>query len=161
MATGTYDLYFTGRDDPRSCVVIGEDTKPIYLVFETSHVPTTRTTVSSVPPYPFVRALVVSKKTNAPTLIIYPPPLLSLCFSFMKKNTRSTETTKRSSRFSTGSQGTALGAPSSGLDRYPCPISCSPAPHQSEIPISSLSPFLPLLSPFLPFLYPSQSGYHY
>jgi hypothetical protein len=41
----TYDLYFTGKDDPRGCIVIGEDTKPVYLVFETSHIPSTRTTV--------------------------------------------------------------------------------------------------------------------
>jgi len=32
----TYDLFFTGRDDPRSCVIIGEDTKPVYFCFETS-----------------------------------------------------------------------------------------------------------------------------
>uniref|UniRef100_A0A8H7Y594 DUF6593 domain-containing protein n=1 Tax=Psilocybe cubensis TaxID=181762 RepID=A0A8H7Y594_PSICU len=36
MASTTYDLFFTGRDDPRSCVIIGEDTKPIYLSFETA-----------------------------------------------------------------------------------------------------------------------------
>jgi len=35
-ATTTYDLFFTGRDDPRSCVIIGEDTKPVYFCFETS-----------------------------------------------------------------------------------------------------------------------------
>lgn len=35
MADTTYDLFFTGRDDPRKCVIIGEDTKPIYLCFET------------------------------------------------------------------------------------------------------------------------------
>ncbi|TFK72179.1 hypothetical protein BDN72DRAFT_816375 [Pluteus cervinus] len=35
-ATGTtYDLFFTGKDDPRCCVVIGEDTKPVYFAFET------------------------------------------------------------------------------------------------------------------------------
>jgi len=34
MAT-TYDLFFTGRDDPRSCVIIGEDVKPVFLCFET------------------------------------------------------------------------------------------------------------------------------
>ena len=32
----TYDLFFTGRDDPRGCIVIGEDTKPIYFCFETA-----------------------------------------------------------------------------------------------------------------------------
>lgn len=35
MASATYDLFFTGRDDPRCCIVIGEDTKPIYFCFET------------------------------------------------------------------------------------------------------------------------------
>ena len=35
-SNATYDLFFTGRDDPRSCVVIGEDTKPVYFCFETS-----------------------------------------------------------------------------------------------------------------------------
>ncbi|KXN82571.1 hypothetical protein AN958_02422 [Leucoagaricus sp. SymC.cos] len=32
---GTYQLFFTGRDDPRSCILIGEDTRPVYLTFET------------------------------------------------------------------------------------------------------------------------------
>jgi len=32
---GTYQLFFTGRDDPRCCMVIGEDTKPVYLSFDT------------------------------------------------------------------------------------------------------------------------------
>ncbi|KAF5358056.1 hypothetical protein D9756_001910 [Leucocoprinus leucothites] len=32
---GTFQLFFTGRDDPRSCMLIGEDTKPVYLSFET------------------------------------------------------------------------------------------------------------------------------
>ncbi|TFK27393.1 hypothetical protein FA15DRAFT_211809 [Coprinopsis marcescibilis] len=35
MVATTYDLFFTGRDDPRSCIVIGEDVKPIYFSFET------------------------------------------------------------------------------------------------------------------------------
>ncbi|PFH52424.1 hypothetical protein AMATHDRAFT_74215 [Amanita thiersii Skay4041] len=35
MTMTTYDLFFTGRNDPRSCVIIGEDTKPIYFCFET------------------------------------------------------------------------------------------------------------------------------
>ena len=35
MSDPTYDLFFTGRDDPRCCVIIGENTKPIYLCFET------------------------------------------------------------------------------------------------------------------------------
>ncbi|KAJ7582847.1 hypothetical protein C8J56DRAFT_233173 [Mycena floridula] len=35
MSDETFDLFFTGRDDPRRCVIIGEDTKPIYLCFET------------------------------------------------------------------------------------------------------------------------------
>ncbi|KAF9009411.1 hypothetical protein BDQ17DRAFT_1235893 [Cyathus striatus] len=49
MATpATYDLFFTGRDDPRSCVIIGEDTKPIYFCFETierNMIPNIRTMV--------------------------------------------------------------------------------------------------------------------
>jgi len=48
MATTTYDLFFTGRDDPRCCIIIGEDTKPIYLCFETPErgiTPNTRTMV--------------------------------------------------------------------------------------------------------------------
>ena len=32
---GTYQLFFTGRDDPRCCMLIGEDTKPVYLSFDT------------------------------------------------------------------------------------------------------------------------------
>lgn len=36
MAATTFDLFFTGRDDPRSCVIIGEDTKPLYFCFETA-----------------------------------------------------------------------------------------------------------------------------
>ncbi|KDR81795.1 hypothetical protein GALMADRAFT_59462 [Galerina marginata CBS 339.88] len=36
MASTTYDLFFTGRDDPRSCVIIGEATKPLYFCFETA-----------------------------------------------------------------------------------------------------------------------------
>jgi hypothetical protein len=51
MASATYDLFFTGRDDPRCCVIIGEDTKPVYLCFETSErnlvMPNLRTMVSS------------------------------------------------------------------------------------------------------------------
>ncbi|KAF9566340.1 hypothetical protein CPC08DRAFT_682742 [Agrocybe pediades] len=49
MASPTYDIFFTGRDDPRSCVIIGEDTKPIYFCFETVErnplTPTVRTMV--------------------------------------------------------------------------------------------------------------------
>lgn len=44
-----YEVFFTGRDDPRDgCIVIGEDTKPIFYRFETppSHVGNPRTTVS-------------------------------------------------------------------------------------------------------------------
>lgn len=33
--TETYDLFFTGKDDPRTCVIIGEDTKPVFFSFET------------------------------------------------------------------------------------------------------------------------------
>jgi len=49
MASNTYDLFFTGRDDPRSCVIIGEDTKPVYFCFETAErnlMPNVRTMVS-------------------------------------------------------------------------------------------------------------------
>lgn len=47
MAASTYDLFFTGRDDPRdACVIIGRDVKPVFFEFETSEIPTTRTTVS-------------------------------------------------------------------------------------------------------------------
>jgi len=49
MASSTYDLFFTGRDDPRSCVIIGEDTKPVYFCFETAErnlMPNVRTMVS-------------------------------------------------------------------------------------------------------------------
>ncbi|KAH6918998.1 hypothetical protein BKA70DRAFT_37586 [Coprinopsis sp. MPI-PUGE-AT-0042] len=35
MAVRTFDLFFTGRDDPRSCIIIGEDVKPVYFSFET------------------------------------------------------------------------------------------------------------------------------
>ncbi|KAJ3896566.1 hypothetical protein GG344DRAFT_36579 [Lentinula edodes] len=35
MGEPTYDLFFTGQDDPRNCVVIGEDTKPVFFSFET------------------------------------------------------------------------------------------------------------------------------
>ncbi|KAF9477379.1 hypothetical protein BDN70DRAFT_881284 [Pholiota conissans] len=48
MASITYDLFFTGRDDPRSCVIIGEDTKPVYFCFETTErnlMPNVRTMV--------------------------------------------------------------------------------------------------------------------
>jgi len=43
-----YEVFFTGKDDPRDgCIVIGEDTKPIFYRFETptSHVGNPRTTV--------------------------------------------------------------------------------------------------------------------
>jgi len=44
-----YEVFFTGKDDPRDgCVVIGEDTKPIFYRFETppAYVGNPRTTVS-------------------------------------------------------------------------------------------------------------------
>ncbi|KAJ7940793.1 hypothetical protein B0H13DRAFT_31068 [Mycena leptocephala] len=31
----TFNLFFTGRDDPRNCVIIGEDTVPRFFCFET------------------------------------------------------------------------------------------------------------------------------
>ena len=50
MTSTTYDIFFTGRDDPRSCFIIGEDTKPIYFCFETTErnllTPNLRTMVS-------------------------------------------------------------------------------------------------------------------
>lgn len=48
-----YEVFFTGRDDPRDgCVVIGEDTKPIFYRFETptAYVGNPRTIVSSSSP---------------------------------------------------------------------------------------------------------------
>ena len=45
-----FEVFFTGKDDPRDgCVVIGEDTKPIFYRFETppSYVGNQRTTVSA------------------------------------------------------------------------------------------------------------------
>ncbi|KAF9452259.1 hypothetical protein P691DRAFT_661400, partial [Macrolepiota fuliginosa MF-IS2] len=42
---GTYQLFFTGRDDPRCCMLIGEDTKPVYLSFETNPNQSLRTLV--------------------------------------------------------------------------------------------------------------------
>ncbi|KAF4576447.1 hypothetical protein EYR36_004424 [Pleurotus pulmonarius] len=35
MAPSTFNLFFTGRDDPRHWVIIGEDTKPVLICFET------------------------------------------------------------------------------------------------------------------------------
>jgi len=50
MTTFNYTLFFTGRDDPRGCIIIGEDTKPIYFCFETAEksVSCARTIVSRV-----------------------------------------------------------------------------------------------------------------
>ncbi|KIY51008.1 hypothetical protein FISHEDRAFT_38455 [Fistulina hepatica ATCC 64428] len=46
MATPTYNLFFTGKDDPRRCVIIGEDTKPHLFCFETTErLMSTKTTV--------------------------------------------------------------------------------------------------------------------
>ena len=45
-----YEVFFSGKDDPRDgCIVIGEDTKPIFYRFETppAYVGNPRTTVSS------------------------------------------------------------------------------------------------------------------
>ncbi|RXW15775.1 hypothetical protein EST38_g10076 [Candolleomyces aberdarensis] len=43
----TYDIFFTGRDDPRGCIVIGEETEPVYFCFETAEkaLPRARTIV--------------------------------------------------------------------------------------------------------------------
>lgn len=48
MSSFEFEIFFTGRDDPRDgCIVIGEDTKPVFFEFETAMVPpcSTRTTV--------------------------------------------------------------------------------------------------------------------
>lgn len=48
MSSFEFVIYFSGRDDPRDgCIVIGEDTKPVFFEFETAVVPpsSTRTTV--------------------------------------------------------------------------------------------------------------------
>ncbi|EGN95455.1 hypothetical protein SERLA73DRAFT_142157 [Serpula lacrymans var. lacrymans S7.3] len=51
MASHTYELYFTGRDDPRDgCIIMGEDTKHIFFEFETSisdYMTNAQTTISS------------------------------------------------------------------------------------------------------------------
>lgn len=47
----SFEIYFTGRDDPRNgCIVIGEDTKPVFFEFETQYLSpsSARTTVSVV-----------------------------------------------------------------------------------------------------------------
>ncbi|KAG2147118.1 hypothetical protein BD769DRAFT_1625035 [Suillus cothurnatus] len=46
----SFEIYFTGRDDPRNgCIVIGEDTKPVFFEFETQYLSpsSARTTISS------------------------------------------------------------------------------------------------------------------
>ncbi|KAJ7219134.1 hypothetical protein GGX14DRAFT_18632 [Mycena pura] len=44
----SFNLFFTGRDDPRHCMLIGEDTTPRFFCFETErHVHGARTTVIS------------------------------------------------------------------------------------------------------------------
>lgn len=54
MATRTsasfFMLYFTGRDDPRDCIIMGEDTKPVFIEFQTPncYISDVRTTVSRV-----------------------------------------------------------------------------------------------------------------
>ncbi|GLB35397.1 hypothetical protein LshimejAT787_0209620 [Lyophyllum shimeji] len=49
MSPPTYTLFFTGRDDPRCCDIIGEDTRPVYFCFETPErammMPNVRTTL--------------------------------------------------------------------------------------------------------------------
>ncbi|KAG0705016.1 hypothetical protein DFH29DRAFT_908421 [Suillus ampliporus] len=50
MANPSFEIYFTGRDDPRDgCIVIGEDTKPVFFEFETQYLSPSaaRTTISS------------------------------------------------------------------------------------------------------------------
>ncbi|KAG1877808.1 hypothetical protein DFJ58DRAFT_7429 [Suillus subalutaceus] len=46
----SFEIFFTGRDDPRNgCIVIGEDTKPVFFEFETQYLSpsSARTTISS------------------------------------------------------------------------------------------------------------------
>jgi hypothetical protein len=47
----TFDLFFTGKSDPLSCVVIGEDVVPRFFCFETPDRQSygVRTTVNSTP----------------------------------------------------------------------------------------------------------------
>jgi hypothetical protein len=50
MASPPFQICFSGRDDPRDCIIIGNDTKPVYFEFETQYLSpsTVRTTVSVV-----------------------------------------------------------------------------------------------------------------
>jgi hypothetical protein len=48
MTDSTYDLFFTGKDDPRHCVIIGEDKKAVYLCFDTPERGVAQTTTTSV-----------------------------------------------------------------------------------------------------------------
>jgi len=48
MPPTTHDLFFTGRDDPRGCVIIGEDVKPVYFCFETRERPTPPRSVRTI-----------------------------------------------------------------------------------------------------------------
>ncbi|KAF8121917.1 hypothetical protein EV363DRAFT_1405295 [Boletus edulis] len=50
MYSFNFEIYFTGRDDPRDgCIVIGEDEKPVFFEFETAMLSSraARTTISS------------------------------------------------------------------------------------------------------------------
>ncbi|KAH0827011.1 hypothetical protein J3R83DRAFT_4680 [Lanmaoa asiatica] len=50
MSRFEFEIFFTGRDDPRDgCMIIGEDTRPVFFEFETALLPssTTRTTIFS------------------------------------------------------------------------------------------------------------------
>ncbi|OJA13723.1 hypothetical protein AZE42_02946 [Rhizopogon vesiculosus] len=49
MASPPFEIYFTGRDDPRDCIIIGEDMQPVFFEFETQCLSpsTVRTTISS------------------------------------------------------------------------------------------------------------------
>ncbi|KAG9318869.1 hypothetical protein JVU11DRAFT_976 [Chiua virens] len=50
MAPFDFEIYFTGRDHPRDgCIVIGEDSMPVFFEFETTLLPSgsMRTTISS------------------------------------------------------------------------------------------------------------------
>ncbi|KAH7922827.1 hypothetical protein BV22DRAFT_1016570 [Leucogyrophana mollusca] len=50
MASLSYKLYFSGKDDPRDgCLIIGEDTRPVFFELDTNAAPnyTVTTTISS------------------------------------------------------------------------------------------------------------------
>lgn len=110
MASTTYDLFFTGRDDPRSCVIIGEDTKPVYFCFETAE----RNLLT-----PNVRTMVSSKLVLVPADKLMDLYLSFRCRAFI----RSTEITRKSAPNSNGVRAITLVAQPLGIARCPCPNS--------------------------------------